>query len=232
MNRSEADEPFYELHMIGKENKGGGARCVGRMARCMPKTLKEVVISLFMVSILIWAIVIFYHGYNMGSYIYYDAELAVNEDCGVKGYKSNHMHASCEKAKLARGVHPFMFATEYTLKTGRDAITNVVLSVVGSSMMMIAAMSAVAFALALWYIKPSNREPMYIPGVFSECTHSREAYVPKEVSLQVSKSRERIVEGYNDPYNYNLNDTALYKPTMFNSDHQSNQQGGERVKAE
>jgi len=225
MNRRDVDgdaiDSFCELRMLGKTRKTPIARALGAISRCFPRTLREILLFSVVVSTLIWCCVTFYHGYNVGSFTYYDADLAVNVDCGTKGYTSNRMREACKDAQLAKGVHPFVFATEYTLRTSRDAAANLVLAVVGSSMMMVAVLSVVAFSLALWYVKPSNRTPMFIPGVIQSCGHSIQQ-PPKEVVLgnlgRPSKHSNRSDSRLNDTISY-----AAKKPVMFNFDNQTNQ---------
>ena len=139
------------------------------LSKCVPRSLKEGLIFVILSAMIVWTLVTFYHGWNMGCFQYNDADVAVNIDCHGKGYESNHIREACKGAQLAKGVHPLIFATEHTLRTGRDCLTNGALAIVGSSVIMIALLSVVAFLLALWYVKPSTRDAVMIPGVFSGC---------------------------------------------------------------
>lgn len=128
----------------------------------LPKTVKSAITSTILLSLVTWILVTFYHGWNHGLFHYNDAEVAINKDC--KSVLSSIMRETCTVAEINKGVHPLIYATEYTLITMRDSVVNVFLTIIGSSLVMVSIMGFVAFCFALWYIKPSTREPVYVGG--------------------------------------------------------------------
>ena len=195
-----------------------GPKTKGRLLRfvkaCSPGTFKGAFTAIVVTALVVWMGVTFYHGWNQGAFHYNDADLAVNIDC-KNGSASSLAQEMCKRAKIRRGVHPFIYAMEYTLITSRDSVVSTFLAVVGSSILMIAVFALVAFCLALWYIKPSSREStVMIPSIFQGCTHEmaprRSSFAQNhygegidEILLPFAKSAEED-NRLNDNVNYGL----------------------------
>lgn len=146
---------------------GGTSRLRWISQLCVPESVKGGLYRVLVVALVLWIGVLFYHGWNEGSFMYNDAGTAINVDC-KRGAESSLAQEMCKRAKLHRGVHPLVYAAEYALLGLQKACIDSFLAIMGSSILMISVFAFAAFCAALWYVNPSRRSEFHchIPSIW------------------------------------------------------------------
>jgi hypothetical protein len=169
----DARELVNESFGIGSTPRAGWISKV-----CVPNNVKGGTARVLVLALVLWTGVLFYHGWNEGSFMYNDAGTAINVDC-KRGAESSLAQEMCKRAKLHRGVHPLVFAAEYTLLGLQRACIDTFLAVMGSSLLMISVFAFVAFCTALWYVSPSRREThCHLPSIWEGCLPKGQFHLP------------------------------------------------------
>ena len=124
-----------------------------KVQKWLPSITYTIVYSLLAVTIL-YVIMLFMEGFNIGDKEYKDASQAVIE---CEGLKSKRMIAACHMAKIDKDVDPWLFGLRYVIYHLYRGIAMFIRDVSGSAITMVLT-ALITGVVVFYFMRPGRQE--------------------------------------------------------------------------